>query len=921
MLAAGERVTITSVDMAGVQFEVQAGEHEVVNLGAVVAGGGAVGVFAGSLRHSGEIRADTVSVDAQGRVILSAAADITLASGSVVSASGTPGGAHDGGAVRVLAGRDLRVEAGAEVVAVGGVDGGDGGFVALAARGSRDIVGHYAAGPVHETGAPGWLYVGDDVDFAGQIHDPNPSSKVETGLGFIDRPISFEANVGQADEAVDFISRGAGYQLYLTPAQTAFALLDGGSGELVYLSLAGANVDAEAVGEERLVTVSNYLIGDVPEDWITEVPHFARVRYAQVYDDIDLVYYRNAQGELEYDLEVAPGADPTQFALDYAGGAEDIAVDGLGRLVIEATAGQIIQKAPLVYQSGAESNQIVAAHYALTPLPGEQGTRVRIETAGYDASAPLIIDPVLGYSSYLGGDSVDLAEDIAVDSSGNAYVIGTTSSPITSPAFPTTPGALQPNIASAFNDDAFVTKFAPDGQTVLYSTYLGGTSDDQGRGIAVDANGNAYLVGHTHSSDFPTVNPIDGTLEGGSDAFVAKLGPSGSMLDYSTYLGGSSDENEVSGGIAIDSAGNAYVTGETNSGNFPTVNPVQGSLNGFDRDVFVTRINSTGSALTFSTYHGGGFDDQGNAISVNGAGTRFVVGGLTQSSDFPIVNAAGLQPSFGGGFSDGFVTTFNANGSVSIDYSTYLGGSGVSFESVIGVYLGSDDRVFATGATDSSDFPLVNAFDPILDGGFDAFLTIINASGNAFDASTFLGGNSSDFGQDIVVDSHGYPIIAGDTFSTDFPVVDPFQSSPGGNGDAFVSQFDSTGTQLVFSTYVGGALGDQASGVAVDSGGNIFVAGFTSSTDFPTASFQSTFGGGPRDAFALRLGDNALVVAAPVVTSTVTSPTAVVATDDVGGLQGDLTDDIVALLAAAALGSSPFVDDDDGSEEEVKECQ
>jgi hypothetical protein len=431
----------------------------------------------------------------------------------------------------------------------------------------------------------------------------------------------------------------------------------------------------------------------------------------------------------------------------------------------------------------------------------------------------------------LGGSLDDVGLGIAVDSAGNAYVTGSTQST----DFPTA-NSIQPTNHGGY--DVFVTKLNADGSALVYSTYLGGSGDDYGSNIAVDANGNAYVTGYTTSTNFPKANAIQSGNHGGTDAFVTKISATGSALVYSTYLGGSLDD--VGLGIAVDSVGNAYVTGNTQSTDFPTANAFQPTNHGgssFDGtasgDAFVTKINASGTLLVYSTYLGGTGEDYGRGIAVDSAGSAYVTG-FTGSTDFPIANA--IQPmSHGGQYytRDAFVTKMNAAGSALV-YSTYLGGSWDDYGNRIAV--DPTGNAYVTGQTPSLDFPTANAIQSTSHGSWEAFVTKINADGNAFVYSTFLGGSGSDGGEGIAADAAGNAYIAGHTDSADFPVANAIQSDNHGKLDAFVTKVNPDGSAFVYSTYLGGSGDDQGYDIAVDSAGSAYVTGYSVSNNFPTTA-------------------------------------------------------------------------------------
>jgi hypothetical protein len=613
------------------------------------------------------------------------------------------------------------------------------------------------------------------------------------------------------------------------------------------MKLVGANPQPTVAGLEELPGKANYFLGNDPRRWRSNVPTYRRVKYQQVYPGIDLVYY--GQQQLEYDLVVAPGADPKSIRLSFVG-ADKLEVDGEGNLVLQKAGGKLVQHAPNIYQEIHGSKRTIPGRYFLVanenpqlstghaPGPAQQ---VGFEVDSYDPNRTLVIDPVLVYSTYLGGSGSDFGSSIAVDSAGHAYVRGSTFSP----DFPTE-NPLQLSLNGI--GDVFVAKLNAAGSALLYSTYLGGSDNEGGIGIAVDSVGNAYVTGETFSPDFPTQNPLQPANGGGGDVFVTKLNAAGSALLYSTYLGGSGAGLEDRGFcIAVDPSGNAYVTGETNSLDFPTQNPLQSTLNG-DVDAFVAKLNAAGSALVYSTYLGGSGGEAGHGIAADSGGNAYVTG-TTDSLDFPIQNP--LQSALKG-ISDDFVTKLNAAGSALL-YSSYLGGSreeGVN----AGIAVDASGNAYVTGSTRSIDFPTKNPLQPALNGGRNTFATKVNPTGSALVYSTYLGGSIADFGVSIAVDASGNAYVAGTTFSPDFPTQNPLQPAFGGGFfDAFVAKLDAAGSALVYSTYLGGSVDDSCSSIVVDPSGNAYVTGTTFSPDFPTQNpLQPGLNGGA-DAFVAKI--------------------------------------------------------------------
>jgi len=661
-------------------------------------------------------------------------------------------------------------------------------------------------------------------------------------------PLTFEANQGQTDRRVQFLSRGNGYSLFITATEAVLALRGSGEahdssdrGAVLRMKLVGSNRSPVATGLDPLPGTSNYLIGKDPKQWRKGVRNYGRVRFGMVYPGVDLVYYGN-QHQLEYDFVVAAGADPSVITLGFTG-EERVEIDKQGDLKLETHAGEVRWHKPIVYQDVAGVRKMVEGHYV---RKGEKA--VGFAVASYDPRSLLVIDPVLVYSTYLGGSGSDGGGGVAVDALGNVYVAGFTQSI----DFPTTSGAFRTSRVA--NTDAFVTKLNPAGSALVYSTYLGGSGNDVARAIAVDSSGNAYVLGDTTSSiDFPTTAGAFQSSYGGgnTDAFVTKLNPAGNALVFSTYFGGSL--TEFSRGLAVDSSGNVYVAGRTDSDDLPTVNAFQPTLHSDAGNGFVTKLNPNGNALVYSTYLGGTGNDDAFSIAVDSLGSAYVTG-LVTSIDFPTTPGA-LQTGIGGGFLDAFATKLNATGG--LVYSTYLGGS--ANDEGFGIAVDTSGNAYVTGITASTDFhTTTGAFQTSLVGNSDAFVTKLNPSGSASVYSTYLGGSAKDQGLGIAVDSSGNAYIKGDTASINFPMLSPFQSASGGGTDLFVTKLSPDGSALVYSSYLGGSGTDEGYGLvsalAVDSSGNVYVTGVTSSTDFPTVAAVQAASAGGGDGFVAKIG-------------------------------------------------------------------
>ena len=710
------------------------------------------------------------------------------------------------------------------------------------------------------------LFLGFSVAMSLAQSIPNASTRESARLvaNYGNVPLAFEANRGQTDQQVKFLSRGAGYSLFLTPTEAVLALHPSATGEqplrkpgfrshavgigkikslgaVMRMKLLNANSQAGVSGQDELPGKSNYFIGNDPKKWHTNVPQFAKVRYGNVYPDMDLVFYGN-QHELEYDFVLQPGANPDAIRLGIEGAKKLRLVHG--DLVMTSAVDDVHLRVPRIYQEANGTRHEVRGRYVLTGK-SEVGFRV----GSYDRSRALVIDPVLAYSTYLGGSSGDSGQGIAVDSAGNSYVAGFTGSA----DFPAV-NAIQP--AYGGNSDAFVTKFSPDGNTIVYSTYLGGSGEDLGVGLAIDSSGNAYVCGVTISPDFPVVNAFQPVDHGQTEGFVTKINAEGTALVYSTFLGGSA--GELAFGIAVDSAGDAYVAGHTSSADFPTVNAIQPTFGG-SADAFVTKFKADGSALVYSTFLGGSDIDEAFSIALDTAGRAYVTG-TTSSRDFPTANA--IQPTFGGGLGDAYVTKFKADGSTLV-YSTFLGGSDNDRGEAIAV--DSSGNAYVTGSTQSPDFPTANAIQPVIGANGDAFVTKLNPTGSALIYSTFLGGNGFDDGRGIAVDSARNVYLSGTTSSSNFPVVNAFQPTIHGGNDVFISEIQAPGSAFVYSTYLGGKKDEIGRAIALDSEGSVYVTGTTSSPIFPVTpvGYQQLYKG-KNDAFVAKIAQQTFVSVSPM---------------------------------------------------------
>jgi beta-propeller repeat-containing protein len=725
-----------------------------------------------------------------------------------------------------------------------------------------------------------WLAVlGLDVTWKRPLADS--TQQLQIAAAFRRMPLSFEPNVGQSDPQVRFLVRGPDYTLFLTASAEAVVVSGKEPSEVARMGLAGANPQPDVRALEERAAKSYYFIGNDPARWHTKVPNYGRVRYQAVYPGIDLVYYGNQQ-QLEYDLLLAPGADPSRIELIFQEARQLRLNPESGDVEVTEGGGAVCLHKPVVYQMAkGQKREAIEASYVLAT-----GNRVRLALGPYDTTRPMVIDPILVYSTYLGGSSaINQGNGIAVDARGNAYVTGVTYSPdfrAVKPvqAFFPLAHPLPTNSVLQGPYEAFVGKLRFDARTgtlaLAYSIYLGGSGGDLGTGIAVDTRGDAYVTGTTGSSDFPLVHPLptNRVLRAVYSAFVSKLSfddRTGTLsLAYSTYLGGSN--LDVGYAIAVDTCGNAYVTGGTESSDFPLAHPLptnsilRGSVNAFVSKLsFDVRTDTL--ALIYSSYLGGsGDDDDGFGIAVDSRGDAYVTG-ETGSPDFPLAHPlptnSGLR-----GFANAFVSklSFDArSGVLALAYSSYLGGSGFERGNAIAV----DDwgNAYVTGITSSPDFPLAHPLptNNALRGTEAAFVSKLSFETRtatlALGYSTYLGGSGDDGGYGIAVDRRGNAYVVGDTSSPDFPLVDPLPNDNTLRGiyTVFVSKLSfearTPTLALAYSTYLGGSNHEEGFAIAADSHGDAYVTGRTESPDFPLvhplsaySSFNAT-----TEAFAVKI--------------------------------------------------------------------
>jgi hypothetical protein len=742
-----------------------------------------------------------------------------------------------------------------------------------------------------------------------------PRGRIRASLGAF--PLVFEANQGQTDPRDKYMVRAGGYTLFLTAQDAVFALRSSsrpgttptvaksGLGRArpatshsaqedltsaICLHLSGGNPRAQIAASNQLPGRTNYFIGNDPGKWHANVPQYARVSYRNVYPGVSLAFY-GVQRQLEFDFIVAPGARTAPIRLGLSG-ANRITLDDAGNLRAASQAGDVLLHKPVAYQEKDGARHPVEVSFVLTA-----NHQVSLHVGDYDRSRELVIDPSVSYATYLGGTLEDDGNAIAIDSSGNAYITGQT----TSTNFPTVPGSYHTTNAGAL--DVFVTKISADGSTLLYSTYIGGSGNDGGNAIAVDASGDAFVAGVTGSAtDFPTTTGALQTSFGGGDldAFVFELNSAGTKLTYSTYLGGTGVD--VANGIALDSSGNAYIVGSTTSTNFPTHSPVQAAGDGISSG-FVTKLNSSGNGLVFSTYLGGSGNDFASGVGLDSSSNVYVTG-ATQNPSFPTTQGAfqtkcGSDGACNGGLPDAFVTVFKADGSGFV-YSTFLGGE--SADQGYGIAVDSAGDAYVTGATLSSDFPLKSPIQNTYGGSQDAFVAAVNPAGSALLYSTYLGGSLNDIGTGIAVDGANNVYVTGQTGSSDFPTANPTQPVLGGDNDAFVTEINAGGSRLLFSTYLGGSLDENSEisisdgsivaigAIAVDqAGANIYVTGDTSSTDFPIhLPFQANnYGPGYSDAFVAKYAQaNFTIGASPLAPPSLNPGASATSAITIGALGG-----------------------------------
>jgi hypothetical protein len=632
--------------------------------------------------------------------------------------------------------------------------------------------------------------------------------------------LGFEPNRGQVAAPVRFLLQGTASTLFVT-ARGIVVRSEGKQPSITRLQFIGAATRPKITASGLLRAHVSYFLGHDTRFWYRNIPTYSRVEYHDIFPRIDWVLHREVGG-VQDEFLLRPGARVGEIKMQilqsgFPGRERGSALGVLG--------------GGLLYRSVGDTRGAIPA-------------RLVVDAAGFVTLQPdprkfhaLHADFKLDYSTYLGGSSFDFATSVAADSAGDAYIVGATASP----DFPTKHAIARNLNSGGDGEDAFIAKLSPAG-TLLYATYLGGSGDDEATGVALDGE-SAYVTGFTQSADFPKVRSLTvgaggrcGRAPLGGSAFLARVSRSGTALTFSTCLGGYG----TSWGAAVAVRdGNAYVTGSTTARDFPTVRPIQ-RRNAGGIDAFVAEFTRPGNRLRYSTYLGGEGDDQGAGIAVDAAGNVYVAGS-TDSTRFPTHNA--IQGRFGGGSGetgtgDAFVTKLSAAGRVV--YSTYLGGT--KDDQATAIAADAAGNAYVTGITESPDFPISHALQDRNRGGADTFVSKIGPSGASLVYSTYLGGSGNDGGHDIAVDMQGNVDVTGSTASPDFPLAHPFPMAYGGGvyyGDAFVAQLNPAGDTLNFSTYLGGVADDVGMGIAAGRAGAIYVAGGTSSRDFPTKDAMS----------------------------------------------------------------------------------
>jgi hypothetical protein len=653
-------------------------------------------------------------------------------------------------------------------------------------------------------------------------------------------PVFFEPNRGQSDDDVRFIGRGNGFALLLKSSEAVIGLRSPLKSEVpkekraitarVSMKLEGANASSLVFGTDKLDGRVSYFLGNDQSKWLRDVETYSRVCYPAVYSGIDLVFH-TAEQQLEYDFNLAAGADPNAIRLRFDG-ADEMKIDCGGSLVIRTAAGELTHKKPVAYQEIAGARTPVTAEF----IQFGDGA-IGFNVGDYDSTRALVIDPTLVFSSYLGGMAADTGRSIAALPSGDVLIAGDSFSS----DFLTK--------ATTSNSDVFLGRLTKNGGTFSY-LFFGGMGNDTVTGLATDATGDfVYLAGFTESTDFPIFKSVNSALAGPSDAFVVLLKPAESAILSSSLVGGSGQETSVS--VAVDSTGSTYLAGRTTSLDFPTQGAIQPAYGGGDSDAFVTKLSTDGASLVYSTYLGGNGTENllaRTGIKVDSSGNAFVVGD-TQSGNFPTLGALRAVKSGPAATFDGFIAKINPTGSAFV-FSTFVGGSDDDFATALAI--DGTGNSYITGRTRSTSFTGSSATRSSA-ANSDAFVAKLNATGSALTYLTFVGGTPGDEQSNaIAIDAAGVAVIAGSAGSG-LSTANAIQSFfKGGQADAFVARLTSAGV-VNFSTYLGGSGDEVANGVALDSEGHIFLDGFTDSQDFLVFAALRTTNNGGRDIFLARI--------------------------------------------------------------------
>ena len=691
---------------------------------------------------------------------------------------------------------------------------------------------------------------------------PAPQLKVDADFGKM--PLYFVPNKGQMDAHVAYYVQGKDKSLYFSPEGVTFLLASSKSSEgwAVKLGFSGANPSVQPIGQEETGAAISYFKGK-KEDWRTGLPTYSRLVYTGLWPGIDLAYSGTAN-HLKYEFVVAPGSDPSRIRLNYSG-VSDVKVNKFGELEIKTPSSSFNDPAPVAYQEIEGQRVAVPVNYDLKEKNNESNVfTYGFRVGNYDKTKPLVLDPIVViYAGYVGGALDERGLGIAVDGQGNAYITGETwSTPTT---FPDTVGPIR---TYSGNGDAFVAKVRADAKGLVYCSYLGGSGWERGGGIAADDSGNAYVVGHTYSdeSTFPVTVGPDLTYAGGCDAFVAKINPTGTALVYCGYVGGSS--NEYGWAIAIDGDGNAYITGDTGTidGTLPVIVGPDLTPNG-SSDVLVAKVKADGTGLDYCGFIGGDNLDSGRGIAVDGSGNAYVIGyTLSIQPSFPVL--VGPDLTYNGGETDHFVAKVKAGGT-GIDYCGYIGGSKAEWD-YMGIAVDGTGHAYVTGQTSSSEsdgFPVTVGPDLTFNGNEDAYVAKIEEDGSGLEYCGYIGGEWYEYNERIAVNDFGEAYVTGDTSSDQntFPVKGGPDLTVNGGGDAFIAKVMADGTGLVYCGFIGGKMGEEAGGIAVDTAGDAYITGTTYSNQltFPKKTGPDLTYNGGQDVFVAKIGELPKTLNAP----------------------------------------------------------